>query len=300
MVIFAFFFFSLLLAYLSISIVPERHVAIIQRFGRFHRTVPAGLCIVIPLVEQIRGYTQSKVFQLDVQIETKTEDNVFVHLTASVQYQIVEGKEYEAYYILADSERQIEAYVFDVVRAKVPHLRIDDLFSKKDEIAEGVARELREVMPNFGYAILRTLVTDIRPDDSVKKAMNEINAAQRLRLAAVEKGEAEKIIKVKQAEADAESKILQGQGMAGQRKAILDGLQASLDAFQEKISGSTTTEVMSLILMAQYFDTLKEMGSNGKLNTILVPHSPSALGDFYQQIREAIVVGHQMGKKDTT
>ncbi len=182
------------------------------------------------------------------------------------------------------------------MRARVPAIKLDDVFSKKDEIADAVRDELHEVMSEFGYDIIKALVTDINPDQKVKSAMNEINEAQRLRIAATERGEAEKIIKVKSAEADAQSHILQGQGIAGQRKAIIEGLRDSLTEFQKDVQDVDTRDVMSLILIAQYFDTLKEMGKNGNMNSIMIPHSPSSLGDLQQQIREAIISGSQVPK----
>jgi regulator of protease activity HflC (stomatin/prohibitin superfamily) len=204
------------------------------------------------------------------------------------------SKTYEAFYTLENPEAQIQSFVFDVVRARVPAIKLDDVFSRKDEIADTVREELKEVMNEFGYDIIKTLVTDINPDPKVKTAMNEINEAQRLRVAAQERGEAEKILKVKQAEAEAESKILQGQGIAGQRKAIIEGLKESLNEFQKEMHDASTQDVMSLILMAQYFDTLKEMSMHSKMNTILLPHSPSSLHELHQQIRDGIITGEQV------
>lgn len=285
-----------LVAILSLSFftVGQQSVYLIERFGRFVRLSHPGLNMKIPFVEKVRGKVNLRITQIDVEVETKTQDDVFVHVTTSVQYRVLSHKLYEAFYTLDDAENQIRAFVFDVVRARVPKIKLDDVFSKKDEIADSVRDELKEVMNEFGYDIIKTLVTDINPDAKVKAAMNEINESQRLRLAAMERGEAEKILKVKQAEGEAESKVLQGRGMAGQRKAIIDGLKDSLTDFQNQVPGADTHDVMSLILMAQYFDTLKEMGATGRLNTILIPHSPSSLHELYNQIRNAVITANHV------
>lgn len=276
--------------------VDQQSVAIIERFGKFLRTAEPGLNIRVPLIDQIRGRVSLRVLQLDVKVETKTKDNVFVDIMVSVQYRILASKIFEAFYVLEDPDTQIKSFVFDVVRARVPKIDLDDVFEKKDEIADSVKNELTEVMSQFGFEIVKALVTDITPDARVKSAMNEINEAQRLRIAANERGEAEKILKVKQGEAEAEVKILQGKGLAGQRRAIVDGLRDSLDDFKKSIPSSNTQDVMSLILMTQYFDTLKEMSITGKTNTIMMPHSPSGLNDLAEQIRSAVFTGNLMAK----
>jgi regulator of protease activity HflC (stomatin/prohibitin superfamily) len=203
-------------------------------------------------------------------------------------------KVYDAFYKLDDPVNQIRAFVFDVVRARVPQIKLDDVFEKKDEIATAVKEELSHVMDDFGYGIVKALVTDIDPDAKVKAAMNEINAAQRLRVAATEKGEAEKILQVKAAEADAESKALSGRGIADQRRAIVEGLRESVDEFQKTVPGTTPQDVMNIILMTQYFDTLKELGQASKTNTILIPHSPGHLGELAAQIREAFITANEV------
>ena len=274
--------------------VQQQSSVIIERFGKFKRIAGPGLHTRVPFIDVKAGTVSLRLTQLDVEVETKTQDDVFVKVTASVQYRVLPEKIYDAFYTLNDPEQQIQAFVFDVIRSRVPKIKLDDVFAKKDDIADSVREELKEVMNEFGYDIIKTLVTDIMPDSKVKAAMNEINESQRLRIAAMERGEAEKILKVKQAEAEAESKVLQGQGMAGQRKAIIEGLKESLTDFQDQIPDSKTQDIMSLILMAQYFDTLKEMGLSGKMNTIIIPHSPSSLNDLSNQIREAIMTGHQV------
>lgn len=274
--------------------VEQQTVAIIERFGKFVRIAKPGLNFKIPIIDKISGKMSLRVQQLNVKAETKTHDNVFVHILVSVQYYVLPDKVFEAFYKLEDPRMQINSYVFDVVRAKVPKIVLDDLFEKKDEIAVAVKQELNETMVGFGFEILNALVTDIEPDAKVKESMNEINAAQRLRVAANEKGEAERILKVKAAEADAQSKALQGEGIANQRKAIIGGLRESVDDFQKSIPGSSANDVMNLVLLTQYFDTLKEMTATSKTNTILLPHSPSGMQDIANQIREAIIVGNEI------
>jgi len=276
--------------------VEQQTIVIMERFGRFSRIAEAGLNYRIPFIDNISGSISLRLRQLEVEIETKTYDDVFVRILTCVQYRVLPEKSYEAFYILDNVERQIQSFVFDVVRAHVPKIKLDDVFSKKDEIANSVSSELKEVMHTFGYNIIKTLVTDINPDPKVKAAMNEINEAQRLRVAATERGEAEKILKVKQAEAEAQSKILQGQGVAGQRQAIIEGLKNSLTDFQDQIQSVNTQDVMSLILMIQYFDMLKEMGTHGKMNTILIPHTPTGVHSLYEQIREAMIVGQKVSE----
>jgi regulator of protease activity HflC (stomatin/prohibitin superfamily) len=277
--------------------VNQQTAAIIQRFGKFARVAQPGLNFKIPLIETVAGRINLRVQQLDVQVETKTEDNVFVHVVVAVQYHVLPDKVYDAFYRLANANMQITAFVFDVVRARVPMIKLDDVFEKKDEVADAVKNELSHVMYDFGYAIVKALVTDIDPDHKVKEAMNEINAAQRLRVAATEKGEADRILKVKAAEAEAQSKALQGKGIADQRKAIVDGLRESVDEFQRSVPGATAQDVMNLVLMTQYFDTLKEIGASSVSNTILIPHSPGNLSDLSAQMRSAMITA-ELATKD--
>jgi len=199
-------------------------------------------------------------------------------------------KVFDAYYKLNDPQKQITAFVFDVVRAKVPKIKLDDVFENKDEIADAVRDELSQVMSDYGYGIVKALVTDIDPDAKVKAAMNEINEAQRLRVAATERGEAERILLVKAAEAEAQGKALQGEGIANQRKAIVEGLRESVTEFQEGVPGSTAQDVMNLVLMTQYFDTLKDIGASSATNTILMPHSPGGMTDLSDQLTKAMLV----------
>ena len=285
---------SIILLMNTFFTVSHQSAALIERFGKFVRVAYPGLNLKIPFLEKVQGHVSLRILQLDVEIETKTYDDVFVRVVTSVQYHVLPEKIYEAFYRLDSAEQQIQSYVFDVVRARIPKIKLDDVFSKKDEIADSVKNELEEAMDDFGYGIIKALVTDIDPDARVKTAMNEINEAQRLRIAATERGEAEKIMKIKQAEADAESKILQGKGIAGERKAIIDGLKHSLEEFSRDVKNTDTKDVMNLIMMAQYFDTLKDMSGRSHTNTILIPHSPSGFSDLQEQIRNGIITGNQV------
>lgn len=276
--------------------VRQQTSAIVERFGRFQRVAPAGLNLKIPFIDRIAGRLSLRIQQLDVRIETKTKDNVFVFVVVSVQYYVLPAKVVEAFYKLQDPQGQITSFVFDTVRARVPSIILDDLFEKKDEIAQAVKMELDTVMDDFGYGIIKALVTDIDPDAKVKVSMNEINAAQRLREAAVQQAEADKIRVVKAAEGEAESKALQGQGIANQRRAIIDGLKESVENFNKGVNGTNAEDVMNLVLMTQYFDTLKEIGMSGKSNTIMIPHSPGGMGDISEQMRNAIITANQVTK----
>ncbi|MCP3963073.1 MAG: SPFH domain-containing protein [bacterium] len=275
--------------------VEQQSAAIVQKLGKFVRVAEAGPHLKMPFVEVVAGKVNLRVQQLDVEVETKTRDNVFVKVLVAVQFHVLADKIYEAFYKLDDPTSQITSFVFDVVRARVPKIKLDDVFEKKDEIADAVKLELREVMDDFGYGIVKALVTDIDPDHKVKESMNEINAAQRLRVAATEKGEADKILKVKAAEAEAESKALSGKGIADQRRAIIDGLRESVDEFQKSVPGASAQDVMNVVLMTQYFDMLKELGATSQNNTILVPHSPSTVTDLGSQIRNSMMVANQVG-----
>ena len=276
--------------------VQQQTAAILQRLGKFTRVAEAGPHFKLPFVERVAGRVNLRVQQLEVEVETKTQDNVFVKMLVAVQFHVVKERIYDAFYRLDDPASQIKSFVFDVVRARVPTIKLDDVFEKKDEIADAVKIELREVMDDFGYGIVKALVTDIDPDHKVKESMNEINAAQRLRVAATEKGEADKILKVKAAEAEAESKALSGKGIADQRRAIIDGLRESVDEFQKSVPGASAQDVMNVVLMTQYFDMLKELGASSNNNTIMVPHSPSTVTDLADQIRSSMMVANEVNR----
>lgn len=264
--------------------VDQNQEGVVERFGKFVRTGKAGLNLKIPFIE---GVTKMdlRVRQLDVIVETKTKDNVFVKTKVSVQYNVADPV--KALYRLKDEKTQVSSYVFDTVRSQIPKLTLDEVFEKKDDVATAVKAELSEAMDDFGYLIVKALVTDIDPDERVKASMNEINAQVRLRAAAQEKAEAEKILIVKQAEAEAEAKALQGRGVANQRSAIVDGLKNSVSAMAEA-TGTDAEHVMALVLMTQYFDTLKDLGKDGKSNTIMIPHGPGAVTELQAQLLNAL------------
>lgn len=288
--------FIAILIFTGLYTVKQQTIAIIERFGKFTKASKAGLNIKIPLIDQIAGRVSLRVQQLDVQVETKTKDNVFVFVIVSVQYFVPAEKAIDAFYKLQNPTEQITAYVFDTVRARVPAVNLDQLFEMKDDIATAVKEELDTVMDDFGYAIVKALVTDINPDEKVKTSMNEINAAQRLREAAIQQAEADKIRVVKAAEGEAESKALQGQGIANQRKAIIEGLKESVENFSSAVNGVNSQDVMNLVMMTQYFDTIKELGLSGKNSTILIPHGPGGMTDMSDQIRNAMITAEQVNK----
>jgi regulator of protease activity HflC (stomatin/prohibitin superfamily) len=264
---------------------------IVERFGKYNRIARPGLQFLVPWCETVR-FIDLQVRQAAVNVETKSKDNVFVTIPVSVQYQVVEEKVFDAYYKLSNPQAQIESYVFNSILGHVPTLTLDEAFEQMQQISLAVKRDLDEVMDTFGYNILRALVTDIVPDAKVKAAMNDINAAQREQIAAQARGEADKILKVKQAEAEAESKALQGDGVARQRQAIIKGLQSSVESFKGAVEGSTAQDVMAMVLMTQYFDTLREVGVSGKSATILLPSSPGTVNELMTQI----IAGFQAAK----
>src|SRR3984885_14181087 len=273
--------------------VRTAEAVVIQRMGKFLRVANAGINFKLPWLDQIAGRIDLRVQQLALDVETKTKDNVFVKIPVSVQYHVIPEKVYEAFYKLANPKQQISSYVFNVILGHVPKMILDDAFLQQSDIAIAIKEGLDDVMKTYGYAIDQALVTDIEPDEKVKAAMNDINAAQREQVAASARGEAEKILKVKQAEAEAQSKALQGQGIANQRKAIIEGLKDSVEAFSKAVEGSTPHDVMMLVLVTQYLDTMKEIGANDKSNTIFVSHSPAAMGDLFRQMQEAILIGQK-------
>jgi regulator of protease activity HflC (stomatin/prohibitin superfamily) len=278
--------------------VQQQTRAIIERFGRYMRTAKPGLNFKIPYIEHVVQRVSLRVQQLPVEVETKTLDNVFVKIFVAVQYRVVEGNEADSFYKLQDHVEQIKSYVLDVVRAKVPKMNLDEVFEKKDDIGLAVKAELDISMKIYGFEIPNALVTDVNPADSVKAAMNDIQTQQRLQVAAAAKGEANKILIVKNAEAEAESKRLQGEGIAKERRAIVDGLRESIAAFTGQIGGVSASEVLNLVLLTQYFDTMKEIGVSAGSKVILLPHSPGGMADISQQLRDAIITGNEASKTE--
>lgn len=282
---------GLILVLKSFFTVEQQSAAVIQRFGKFLRIANAGLNFKIPIVDQVAFRSSLRIQPLELKVETKTRDNVFVIVMVSVQYYVLPDKVKDAYYRLQEPAKQIASYVFDVVRAQVPKLTLDEVFEKKDDVANAVRAQLSTIMDDYGYGISNALVTDVEPDGKVKESMNAINAAQRNRVAAQEQGEADKILMVKKAEAEADSKKLQGEGIANQRKAIIDGLRESIEHFSAGVEGVEPTEVMQLVLLNQYFDMIKEVGQHGT-NTIFLPYSPGGMADLGEQLRNAVIAGN--------
>jgi len=256
---------------------------VVEKFGKFDRITRPGLHFLIPFAERVY-FVDLMVKQAQFQVETKTRDNVFVQIPVSVQYQVLDDRIADAFYKLSAPQKQIESFVFNSILGHVPKLTLDETFEQQSGISVAVKVELDAIMSGFGFNILTALVTDIIPDVKVKAAMNDINAAQRAQVAAQARGEADKILKVKQAEAEAESKALQGKGIAAERQAIIDGLAASIEHFQQGIPGASAEDVMALVLLTQYFDTLRDIGTRGGTNTLFLPNNPGAAAEFQTQI----------------
>ena len=279
----------------SFFTVSTAEVAVITHFGKFLRIAEPGLNWKKPFFDTVAGTVSLRVNQITLTMETKTKDNVFVTIPISVQNRVRPEKIYDAYYKLSDPVAQIKSYVEQVILGHVPGMTLDEVFASQSSIAAAVKQELDADMATFGYEIVNVLVTDIVPDEKVKSAMNDINAAQREQVAANARGEAEKILVVKKAEAEAESKALQGQGIANQRKAIIEGLQTSVEQFQKAVEGATSKEVMQLVLVTQYFDTLKSIGESDKTNTLFLSHSPAAVSEVSDQILKSMLVANRAG-----
>lgn len=274
----------------SFFTVSTSQVAIVTRFGKFLTVAYPGLNWKVPFIDQVSGRVSLRVNQITLTMETKTKDNVFVTIPISVQNRVRPEKVFDAFYKLANPTEQIQSYVEQVILGHVPGMTLDEVFASQSGIAAAVKQELDADMAAFGYEIVNVLVTDIVPDAKVKSAMNDINAAQREQVAANARGEAEKILVVKKAEAEAESKALQGQGIANQRKAIIEGLQNSVEQFRKVVGTSSTTEVMQLVLITQYFDTLKSIGENDKTNTLFLSHAPGSVKEVADQIMQSMLV----------
>ncbi|MST50292.1 SPFH domain-containing protein [Mobiluncus porci] len=276
----------------SIYVVKQQTNYIIERFGKFHKVALPGLRIKIPIVDRIAKKVPLRIMQLDSVVETKTKDNVFVTIPVSVQYQVQSVA--DSYYRLANPERQIQSYVYDRVRTSLAKLDLDDAFSSKDQIAQDVETTLSAAMNAYGFAIINTLVTDINPDPTVRASMNSINAAQREREAAISLAEAEKIKIVKQAEADAEYKRLQGEGIAAQRKAIVDGLVEQYESLRDAGIGA---EAQEMLLLTQYFDTLQEVAKASNTQTLMLPSNPGGVNDAMTELRNSLFTAVKAGEQ---
>ena len=280
----AFFVLSIFLG--SFFTVQTAQVAIVQRLGKFARVAGPGLNWKTPFLETV-------VQQFEVQVETKTQDNVFVQIPVSIQYKVIPDSVESAFYKLSDPVKQIESMVYNVVLGHVPKMKLDDTFLNQADIAGDLRDNLDASMKEYGYSIVKVLISDIVPDQKVKAAMNDINAAQREREATVSRAETNKLLLVKQAEAEAQSKALQGQGIANQRRAIIEGLQVSIEQFQKVVDGASAKEVMQLVMVTQYFDTLKSIGESDKTNTLFLSHTPGAVGAISDQIMQSMLVAER-------
>ncbi len=285
---------SVIILFAAFFMVKQQTAAIIERFGKFHSIRQSGLHLKIPLVDKVAGRLSLKIQQLDVIIETKTLDDVFVKLKVSVQYKVINSKVYDAFYKLDYPADQITSYVFDVVRAEVPKMKLDDVFVKKDDIALAVKAELNDAMSDYGFDIIRTLVTDIDPDHQVKIAMNRINASEREKIAAQFEGDAQRILIVERAKAEAESKRLQGQGIADQRREIARGLEESVEVLNKV--GINSQEASALIVVTQHYDTLQSLGQETNSNLILLPNSPQAGSQMLNDMVASFTASNQIGE----
>ncbi|MDG2499150.1 MAG: SPFH domain-containing protein [Flavobacteriaceae bacterium] len=289
-----FIVFGFLVSLAAFFTVKQQTAAIIERFGKFQSIRQSGLHLKIPLVDRISGRLSLKIQQLDVLIETKTLDDVFVRLKVSVQFKVIKTKVYDAFYKLDYPHDQITSYVFDVVRAEVPKMKLDDVFVKKDDIAIAVKSELNQAMMDYGYDIIKTLVTDIDPDAQVKEAMNRINASEREKIAAQFEGDAARILIVEKAKAEAESKRLQGQGIADQRREIARGLEESVEVLNKV--GINSQEASALIVVTQHYDTLQSIGQETNSNLILLPNSPQAGSNMLNDMVASFTASNQIGE----
>ena len=282
-------FLAILLLISSIYVVRQQSVAIIERFGRYQKTSSSGMNFRIPFgIDKIAARVQLRLLQSDIVVETKTQDNVFVTMNVATQYRVNENNVTDAYYKLMRPESQIKSYIEDALRSSVPKLTLDELFEKKDEIALEVQKQVAEEMSTYGYIIVKTLITKVEPDAEVKQSMNEINAAQRKRVAAQELAEADKIKIVTAAEAEAEKDRLHGVGIAEQRKAIVDGLADSIKELKGANVGLTEEQIMSILLTNQYLDTLNNFADKQGNNTIFLPANPDGVESIRTQILSAL------------
>ena len=286
---------SVFILFSAFFIVKQQTIAVVERLGKFTRDYGPGFNLKFPVIDRVVGRVSLRIQQLDVIVETKTKDDVFVHLKISVQFQIQRDHVYNAFYKLQNPHEQITAFIFDVVRAEVPKMILDDVFEKKEEIAIAIQRELREAMLNYGYDIVKALVTDIDPDEKVKIAMNRINAAEREKVAAQHEGDAQRILIVERAKAEAESKRLQGKGIADQRREIARGLEESVDVLNNV--GINSQEASALIVVTQHYDTLQAVGEATNSNLILLPNSPQAGSDMLNNMIASFVASNQIGEE---
>jgi regulator of protease activity HflC (stomatin/prohibitin superfamily) len=272
--------------------VRTQEVGVVEDLGQFKQLLDPGLHILAWPLQGVVARLSLRIQQLDVHCETKTKDNVFIQVAVAVQYRVLVDRAYDAYYRLTNPQNQIQSYVFDVVRSTVPKMELDEVFVSKDVVAEAVLKQLKDVMSDYGYEIKNCLVTDLAPDNKVKASMNEINASRRLKEAASHKAEADKVRQVKAAEGDAEARYLSGLGVARQRKAIVQGLQESVGVFSNEVEGATPKDVMDILLLSQYFDTLSQIGAN----SMILEHDPATVASLRQSVGGAFLSDKGKGK----
>jgi regulator of protease activity HflC (stomatin/prohibitin superfamily) len=279
--------------------VQQQERAIVERFGKFVRVAGPGLQSKTPFVERVAGRMSLQVEQLNADIETKTKDNVFVHVNLAVQYKVGADSQQvqDAFYKLEDPEVQMKSYAFDVVRSHIPSMNLDEAYADADTIAMHIQETLHRQMADYGYEVVKALVTNIEPDQRVKDAMNNINAAQRNQVAAGAQGDAQKTLAVKKAEGEKETMRLQGEGVAAERQAIAEGLRESLEIIAQQ--GLDPREAMALVALTQYTDMIRALGEGSNTNTILLPHSPSGVGDLMSQIRDGFLTADLAGDAAT-
>uniref|UniRef100_A0A7S2HMG7 Band 7 domain-containing protein n=1 Tax=Helicotheca tamesis TaxID=374047 RepID=A0A7S2HMG7_9STRA len=265
--------------------VSQQTVGVVEDLGQFKALKDPGFHFIMWPCSSIVSRLSLRIQQLDVVCETKTKDNVFVKVSVAVQYRVIQESAYDAYYRLTDPRGQIQSHVFDVVRSEVPRQELDQAFASKDDIAAAVMAQLRNVMKDYGYEIIQSLVTGLDPDAKVKASMNEINASRRLKEAASHKAEADKVKQVKSAEAEAEARYLSGLGVARQRKAIVQGLQSSVSEFSEDVKGASPKDVMDIVLLSQYFDTLTAVGANN----IIIEYDPQTVANLQGQVGKSFM-----------
>jgi regulator of protease activity HflC (stomatin/prohibitin superfamily) len=291
-----FILLGLLILFSGVFTVKQQTAVVVERFGKFLSIKGPGLQFKIPFLDRVSGRVSLKIQQLDVIVETKTKDNVFVKLKVSVQFRVLPDAVFDAFYKLENPHEQITAYVFDTVRAEVPKMKLDEVFERKDDIAVAIRRELEEAMNEYGFGIVKALVTDIDPDVAVKNAMNRINAAERQKIAAEYEGESERIRIVAKAKAEAESKRLQGQGIADQRREIARGLEESVDLLNSV--GINSQEASALIVVTQHYDTLQSLGEHVNSNLILLPNAPTAASDMLNTMVTSFAASQQLGEQN--
>ena len=283
---------TIILIFTAAFIVKQQTAVVLERFGKFLGIRNAGLQFKIPLVDRVAARLSLRIQQLDVNIETKTNDDVFVHLKISIQFQILREKVYDAFYKLQNPHEQLTSYIFDLVRAEVPKMILDDVFEKKDDIAQAIQRDLKDAMLKYGYDIVKALVTDIDPDATVKEAMNRINAAEREKIAAQHEGDAQRILIVERAKAEAQSKRLQGKGIADQRREIARGLEESVDTLNK--AGINPQEASALIVITQHYDTLQSIGADTNSNLILLPNNPNAASNMLNDMTASLLAANSI------